>query len=131
MSIDIIDTSRNQNAVYWPPVKNAQGVVLTDRFSNPILDDPQELLVSDGTGVMWLQMSEIFMDGKGQTRTSKAIVFLGTDAEEGGVLFLGMLADIPAGMGGDPLRIPRVAQIHRFDRIPTLDGDQYVRKAYL
>lgn len=129
--IEIIDSMRQGDAVYWSPKKDELGNLVYDRFSNPLYDEPVFLNHLDGTGVFWIQRSEVFVDKTGQERTSKALVFLGRDVEELGILFNGTIDDIPQGMVDQPLKIPRISQILGFRKIPTLDYQQYVRKAYL
>lgn len=129
--IAIIDTMRRGYAVYWPPVKDEQGRILVDRNGNPRYDDPVELTPDDGTGVFWMDQNELIVDGTGQQRMSKSRVYIGFDADLNGVLFNGRLADVPPSLTNDPLRIPKIAQIIAFNRLPTLTYDQFVRVCFL
>ena len=125
--IQIIDTMRHQDAVYWEPVVDNLGNPMYDRYNNPLYLSPRQLT----DNVFWIKQDEMITDAKGQQKVSKARVFTGQDLKVDGVLLEGTIAQIPAGMSGSPMSIPDVAQIMRFDKIPTLGGDQFVRTAYL
>jgi hypothetical protein len=125
--IQIIDTMRHQDAVYWEPVVDNLGNPMYDRYNNPLYLSPRQLTDK----VFWIKQDELITDAKGQQKVSKARVFTGQDLKVDGVLLEGTIAQIPAGMSGSPMSIPDVAQIMRFDKIPTLGGDQFVRTAYL
>lgn len=129
--IDIIDTMRKGYAVYWAPVKDASGNVVPDNFGNPSYLAPVQFTPEDGSGVFWEASTDIYMDAKGQQRVSKAKVFVGQDVTELGFLWEGLLTDIPNSLRSTPKKLYKAAEIMRFDKIPTLDYDQWLRKVYL
>jgi len=125
VTIRIIDTSRNQKAVYWPVTTDAFGRIVPDNFSEPTFGPPVVL------DVMWMDEVEVFTDSKGNTRQSKAIVFTGVDVANDGMMLRGDMTNVPAGFTNRPKEIQGAALIRKFTKVPTLKGDQYVRKAYL
>lgn len=132
MALDIIDTVRTQDAVYWPIIKDEVGRVLYEaNGSTPRLDEPVELLAAEGNGVRWSRTSSIVAGPGGEQRESTAHVMVGIDVDELGVLFLGRLADVPQGYVDTPLELPDAFQIQRFNKVPTIEGDQSLRIAYL
>jgi hypothetical protein len=124
--MDILEDMRVQWAVYWPPGPLSDEATRT--FGEPV-----ELLVR------WEEVTEMFLDRQGNEQVSKSKVYVGEDLTELGVLWLSpAVADNSVGSGlaelvseSDPFANPKAYEIRRFDRIPTLDGDEFLRIAYL
>lgn len=129
--ITIINTMRKQTAVYWPPTTDQYGQIIVDEFSHETFLAPIELTPTNGTGVFWKRKVELFTSAGGEQRMSKAVVFTGIDIKEGGMMMYGPISAVPNGLLNDPRRIPGAARVELFVSIPTLGGDQFVRKAYL
>lgn len=127
--MDILEDMRQQRAVYWPPMPPT-------RHGQKTYDTPVELLVR------WEQTGEVFLDRDGNQQVSRAMVYVGDDVLELGVLWLSTktLDDSEGSALGeltdesDPFLNPGAYEIRRFEKMPTLDGaldDEYLRCAYL
>jgi hypothetical protein len=85
----------------------------------------------------WEEIRQVVTDAKGNEITSRALVFVTQDLDEEGVLYLGTLdslydsAESSGGAIDDPQSIDGAYIIKRFQKTPTLDGTNYLRKAYL
>jgi len=63
---------------------------------------------------------------------SRAQVYVTTDVQEKGYLYLGALADLSTAQKADPTTITKAYMINRFDKIPVIrKTDKFLRKAYL
>jgi hypothetical protein len=117
-----------QDAVYWA----FTGV---DEFNHPTYAAP--VLVK----VRWEERSEQYLARENRTLTSKAMVNTDVDITEGGALLL-----LPAGVvdgGFDPSDLPNPGnpfdnsqygpawEVQRFDKLPTIDADQFLRTSFL
>lgn len=112
-----------QTAVYWAPLgQNAGGV---DQYDQPIELDPS----GPNHGVRWEEKTEVFLNNQNEEQVSKAIVYVGIDLEEKGVLWYGTLATITDL--ANPFKNPKAWMIHRLDKIPSRKANKFVRKAYL
>lgn len=104
------------DAVYWPP--NGQ-----DEFGTPAFGSPIDLKVR------WEDVTETFMNAKGEAKTSKSKVYVGQDVQEEGALWLGTVATLTNPT--KPFAQPNAWQISAFSKIPTLNAKQFLRIAWL
>jgi hypothetical protein len=127
VALSIIDTSRRQWAVYWPPAG-------TDPFGQPKYGNPAN------ARVRWVQVTETFVNAKGQEQQSTSVVSLGDDVKENGVLWLGPgdglgtedpLAGLDAAHRADPFKNAGAYTISKVMKVPTVRADQFLRVAYL
>lgn len=116
--MDIIDTSRNQKAVYWPFLGE-------DTYSRRLYGPPRELRVR------WEDTTEVVVDNQGNEIRSRARVNVGEDLYTEGLLWLGPIAALPVPFPDNPKDLDGAFQIVRFDKVPTLDADDVFRTAYL
>ena len=111
-----------QTAVYW-------GNPTGDGYGGKTFDDPVEI------SCRWEDIVEnINRVGArlGEEIVSMAQVYVTTDVEEQGYLFLGTLDDLDSGEEADPTTIVKAYMINRFDKIPVLRSTtEFLRKAYL
>jgi hypothetical protein len=124
---DNIEAMCTQKAVYW-------GNPINDGEGGFTFDDPVEI------DCRWEDMKQVVMDAKGHEFTSRAVVYVVQDLDEEGKLWLGSLeelydesyaSDSSAGAVDDPMTIPKAYYIRRFQKDPSLDGEGYIRKAFL
>jgi len=119
----ILTTMRKQTAVYWPPGSEASGGADFDDYGQPLYATPVELLCR------WEDKSEEFINANGTRELSHSLVYVGQDVRPGGALLLSALVDV------SDLVIPKnnagAWEIKRFDKIPTLKADKFLRIAYL
>jgi len=112
-----------QKAVYWPLGSEESGGVDTDAYGRPNYGTAYEVWCR------WETKNIEFIDANMTRRLSKSIVYLRSDVRVGGVLMLGTLSDVTN------LTIPKkndyAFEVFRFDKSPTLNTKQYIRKAYL
>lgn len=110
----LIDT-----AVYWGnPTLQASGY-----FS---YDSPVEI------SCRWVEKKEAFIDNEGKEAVSRAVVYVGQDLDDHGMLFHGTLDDLTAAEESDPRKVSNAHEIKTFMKIPELDmTDKFVRKAML
>jgi len=114
----ILRKNCNQTAVYWAaPVK--------DGYGGFTYGDPVEI------SVRWQDKTEIIMDSKGVEMISKAEVFTIQDVAEQGILYLGDLDDLDSTQEDDPATITGAHSIKRFEKSPTANGREFVRKVWL
>ena len=123
MTMEIIDTSRKQTAVYWALADSDSGGIAYDDYGQPQYTDPVELTVR------WTNKVMEFITPDGAIQQSQATVTTGSDVSVGGVLMLGEITDITDE--NSPKENDGAWEIKRFDKVPTLDADQFYRKAYL
>ena len=79
----------------------------------------------------WEDRVEIMSDRQGNEIISLARVYVTEDVEEEGWLFLGTLDDLDSDAEEDPMQADSTYKIRRFDKIPSIRGDDFVRIAYL
>lgn len=116
MGMRIIDTMRTSTAVVWSKAS-------PDGYGKTSFGNPKEIIVR------WQNKMEIFRNDAGQDEVSEAQVFPGEDLSNGDYLFEGELSDLAQSQKNNPQAI--AYKIRAWAKIPTLDGTQYVRKAYL
>lgn len=74
----------------------------------------------------WEERIQLFVNQAGNQQQSKAMVFLEDDVEIGGFLYLGTSTDsAPSAVGN------LAYEILGFSKIPSIDGSDYERRAYL
>lgn len=119
--MELIEEVANQVACYWKPTGE------TDDFGDDVYEEPVEL------AVYWMDKSQLFTNARGEEKLSRSLVYTLEDVELDGVLWQGELEDLPAGDRTKPfsLGIEKAFKIQRFDKIPSFDGDEWVRTAYL
>lgn len=105
-------------AVYW-------GNPTPDGFGGFSWDAPVEL------SVRWEERTRQFLSSDGILSVSRAVIYLGQDVENDGVLWQGRLTDLSTAEKADPRTVSGAQGIRRFDKIPELDGSDYERVAYL
>jgi len=111
----IINKIRVMDAVYWP----RKGF---DKFGKPKFDYPQEIKCR------WQDTAEEYIDDEGTRQASSAIVFAGFDIKPGDYLKKGKIdmhtPDSPLGEDG-------AWEVVKFEKLPTLKADNFLRRAYL
>lgn len=110
----------NQTAVYWGnPQDNGTG--------GYTWNDPVEI------SCRWSEKTEVLQrnNNPDEQFISNAQVFVDQDVEEKGLLYLGSLDDLNSDEETNPEGVVGVFRIVRFDKIPTIKGNRYLRKAYL
>lgn len=112
-----------QTAVYWPPGSADSGGVDYDDDGDPQYGTAVEI------SCRWEDKTVEFLNSRGATVVSRARVYTDTDLVEGGVLWLGTLATVSDL--ADPKANDSAWEIRGFDKSPSIDADEYVRKAYL
>jgi hypothetical protein len=123
---DLVPEIRRQWAVYW-----SRGAL--DENALPTYSEPVELLVR------WEDVVEIFLDRDGNEQRSRAKVFVGRDLQELGVLWNSNLSDDePEGSAiaaltneTDPFLNNKAFEIRKLSKIPSIEGDKFVRMVYL
>ena len=123
---DNISKMLKQHCVYW-------GSPVADGYGGFTYADAVQL------SCRWEDMEQVILDSKGETITSRALVFLSQDVEVDGMLFKGTLEDLydsdasdsSAGAVSDPRTIDGAYFIKRFQKTPSVDGVGLLRKAYL
>lgn len=73
----------------------------------------------------WEDRTELFVTSAGQSKASRAIVYLESDVEEGGYLFLGNSSVT------NPTTLSGAWEIMGFRKIPSVDGLVFERRAIL
>lgn len=120
----IITRMLKQNAVYWPPESSESA---GDDFDN--YGQPQVSLSPVQITCRWEDVTEEFIDITGTRQLSRAKVYVSQDVEVGGILMLGVLADIV-----DATNIKENSnawEIRRFEKLPNLKATEYLRTAVL
>ncbi len=102
----------NQTATYW--AKDGE-----DDFGNTSFSSPQTI------ECRWEDNSEMFRDDNGNEVMSNAVVYVNKDLELEGYLYLG---DNDAN---DPTTLDNAREIRKFEKMPSVDGSEYQRKAWL
>jgi hypothetical protein len=122
----VIRRQYKQKAVYW-------GTPNEDGYGGKIFAEPIEI------NCRWEEMEQLVTDAKGNTITCRALVFVDCDVDEEGYLYLGTLESLyddyasesSASRIENPMSIDGAWSIKRFQKTPSLDGKEYLRKAYL
>ena len=108
-----------QTAVYWAsPV--------ADGYGGRTFDDPVEI------ACRWEYRQELFIDAHGRERRSEAVIYVNTDLDLGGYLYLGDLDDLDSGEEADPTTVTNAREVRRFDKVPALrSSTSFTYKAWL
>lgn len=112
-----------QTAVYWAtPAK--------DGYGGFTWDDPIEI------SCRWVDSNEVILvrtarAGAGEEIVSRAKIHVSQDVDEQGMLFLGELDDLTVAEKADPTTIARAYSIKKFDKVPTISGNAFYRRAWL
>jgi len=109
--------------VYWALASNESGGIAYDDYGQPLYTDPVELKCR------WDGVAKEFVDAKGTTLVSRAVVYVESDVDVGGLLFHGTLDELDSGL--DPRTQDGAWEIKRFDKIPHLKYKWFLRVAYL
>jgi len=112
------DNHLHQTAVYW-------GSPTDDGYGGYTWGDPVEI------DCRWIDSARVVTDGKGREIVCRAEVQVGQDLDEDGMLYLGELDDLDSAQEDDPRTVDGAYSIKRFDKVPTIKGTAYYRKAYL
>lgn len=124
--IDDIAEMCVETAVYW-------GNPVEDGYGGKTFDDPIEI------SCRWENVNQIVSDEKGVETTCRGLVYTTQDVKEEGYLYRGTLDDLydsnasdsSAGEVYNPKTITGAWAIKRFQKIPSLDGEGFLRKAFL
>lgn len=101
-----------QTATYWAPIR-------IDKFGE------QTFATNALLSVRWEEKTEMFLDrDTGKELISKSVVYTSVDVEENGFLYLGTTALQPSAK-------EKAFRIKRFDKIASLKGNRFIRKAWL
>lgn len=121
MGIDnVIKRNLVQTAVYW-------GNPQDNGYGGFTYDDPIEI------ACRWEDMPQVMLDKEGEQDLSRAVVYVGIDVMNNGLLYLGRLTDIQ-GTGGviDFNTLSGIYQIRRWRKVPALGSNTiFLRKAFL
>lgn len=106
-------------AVYWSnPDPNT--------FGQMTFDSPEEI------NVYWNDASELIRDNDGREIVTNAIVTVGKDLDDSGMLYHGKLSDLTQAEKDDPKKLSGAYEIKKTAKAPSIrKPDQYVRKVWL
>lgn len=108
----------NQTAVYWgSPQDDGYG----GRFFASGVEIPTR----------WHHRQELFVDAEGREQRSHAVVYVSSDLDIGGYLYLGTLASLSSAQEGDPLLVAAAYEIRAVGKSPNLRADKFTRKIWL
>lgn len=111
-------------AVYWPPGSEQSSLGQDfDAYGRPLYADAVEI------SVRWVDKSVEFLGPDSRKEMSQAIVYTSIDVRTSGVLWQGTLATVSDLT--DPKQNDDAWEIKRFDKTPDIDGEEFLRKAYL
>lgn len=112
-------TTRNlhQKCCYW-------GNPIPDGYGGFTFDEPVEL------DCRWEDISMTELAALGIASTIRSEVYLSQDVDEQGMLLLKELVELDSSEYNDPVSAGAFI-IVRFDRIPTLKANKFLRKAYV
>jgi len=113
----IIKSMLKQTAVYW-------GNPVMDGYGKYTFDAAVELRVR------WEDKQELFIDPQGDEVLSMSIVYVISDVDIGGYLYLGIETDLDSNHT-DPQIISGAFKIKQFGKLPTLSATQHLRQAWL
>lgn len=75
--------------------------------------------------VRWTDRQEVIQNSRGEEVVSRSKVFTSIDVESEGYLYLG------TSSATDPTTVDDAFKIQRFDKIPDLTANEFLRKAFL
>lgn len=76
----------------------------------------------------WEDVGEELLQDDAKEQVFDATIFVDRDVKEGGLLMLGTLADLTSS---DPPKSILSKRIRKFEKIPTMKGNRFLRVAYL
>jgi hypothetical protein len=113
----LIDTVYTfDKCVYWEPEENTPETRAKNRYGQRNFKDPVEI------GCRWEGLTQIIEDANGEQKTSVATVYVGVDLKPGGILWHGLLVDVP----DEP---PGSGVILKFDKLPNKKATKFLRIA--
>jgi hypothetical protein len=112
-----------QTAVYWAPGSEDSGGSDFDEFGKPQYATYVQITCR------WEQTNEEYIDAKGTQRVTTAVVYTDEDVIPGGVLMLGVLADVTDV--SVPKNNANAAEIMAFEKQPTFKATDFLRIAKL
>jgi hypothetical protein len=121
--MSLIEDMLIQKAVYWPLGSADSGGRDFDDYGQPVYATPVEI------DCRWHDKNTELILADGTQTVSRSLVFVDRDVVLGGVLWLGELADV--AYADDPKANDGAWEIIKFDKIPDMDGEEFVRKAFL
>jgi hypothetical protein len=121
--MDILEDMLVQIAVYWPPGSAETGGTDWDEYGRRLFGDPVEI------ACRWEDTAVEFMDPQGTKLISRSVVYADRDLRVGGLLLLGSLDT--ALDYSEPARNEGAYPIRNFGKLPTLEGDEFLRTAWL
>lgn len=110
--MSVIIKNLKQDVTYWSPSS-------FDKFGNQIWAAPSAIKGR------WEDRTELFIQDTGEEVRSKALVYIDSDVEVGGYLFLG------SSISADPSTVTGSREIVDFRKIPNLNADFFERRALL
>lgn len=102
----------NQTLTYWSPAT-------IDKYGDLSFNTPVSM------NGRWENSVQLMVDSKGREFTSRAKVYLFSDVENEGYLFLG------DSSGADPTAVEGAYLIRFFSKIPDIDAIDFERKAFV
>lgn len=122
--MSIITRMRKQTCVYWALASSDSAGEDFDDYGQPQWSEPTEI------SCRWEDVSEEFIDAKGDKQASRSIVYVDRDMRVGEVLMLGVSTDV---VDGDNVleKNADAWEIRKFDKIPNLKASEFVRMAFL
>ena len=112
-----IDQFRKQKAVYWERTGH-------DGYE-PTFASATEI------DVRWVDKWEMFVDADGEEKISRSMVIVGEDMSVGDYLSLCELTDLDSDETDVPMNRSTAYKIRSFEKIPSVDGDEFLRRAIL
>lgn len=113
--MSLITKMLKQKAIWWKAGAK-------DRFGNVTFDDPVEI------DCRWEETGKEYLNAKGETAVSDAVVYVDRDISTGDFLCLGELDSNPVS---HPLDKAGAESVKRFDKLPNLKVKEFLRTAYL
>ena len=119
----LIERANKQQAVWWPLGSAESGGTDYDDYGNVQYATPVQIKCR------WTDKNELFIGHDGEQRTSKAMVLVDRDTPVGGVLMLGVLADVTDM--ANPKQNEGAWEIQAFHKIPDFKATKFLRKVFL
>jgi hypothetical protein len=107
----------NQTALYW-------GNPQDNGYGGRVYDYPIEIKCR------WQNVDLTVATATEGAIHSQSIIYVLQDLDEEGYLMLGTLNDIDSDQALNPIILPNVEKIRRFDKSPDMNAGAFVRKAY-
>lgn len=122
--MSIITRMRKQTCVYWALASSDSAGEDFDDYGQPQWSEPVEI------SCRWEDVSEEFVDAKGDKQASRSIVYVDRNMRVGEVLMLGVSTDV---VDGDNVleKNADAWEIRKFDKIPNLKASEFLRMAFL